>query len=241
MKVLLIFAHPDDETFAVSGTTKLLSEKNAEVTLVLATKGEEGSLGNPPLTTRQELAQTREKEVRNAAKLTGISRVSFLDYRDGSLSSVPLEEIEKKITHFLHEETPNVVITFEKDGITLHPDHIVISKTVTKCFKKYMLSTKNSVKLYHICLPKSYLDVYHKNGFEYNHYGKMTGVPDEKITISVDVTSIYENKVKAMRCHKTQSQDCEMLLKMENLIPGKRYEHFQLVAENSSEGPSLDL
>ncbi len=232
MKVVLVFAHPDDETFTSSGTIINLTQKGHTAKLIMATKGEAGMLGNPPVATKKTLGKIRERELKKAAKVTGISQIYFLDYLDGTLDTIHVEEIEKRITSILKKEKPDLVITFEKNGISMHPDHKVISKATTLGFKKYMSSVNKRVQLYHVCLPITYLKIHHAAGYKYEYFGKMIGTPDDNITTRVDVTKIYPLKEKAMRSHVTQGKDCENLLKRNQLIPGKKYEHFQLIAEN---------
>ena len=232
MRVLLVFAHPDDETFSSSGTVISYSKRGHEIKLVMATRGEAGMLGDPPHVSREKLGAEREKELREAAKLTGISDIYFLDYIDGTLENIPHQELTDKVLSHIYREKPHVVITFEKNGITLHPDHRAISKAATAAFAKYMKGAKHPVQLYHICLPASHVKTHQKAGFKYEHFGKMTGTPDDEITMAVDITSVYNDKIKAMKKHKTQKKDYEMILKRNKLIPGPKYEHFKLVAEN---------
>ena len=77
MKVLMVFAHPDDETFSLGGTTKKLTREGHKIILITATKGEAGMLGDPPITTRENLGKVREKELKRAAKITGIKKIKW--------------------------------------------------------------------------------------------------------------------------------------------------------------------
>lgn len=241
MKLLLVFAHPDDETFSSSGTIIKLVRQGVKATLITATRGEAGMLGSPPLATRKTLGKVRERELRNAAKITGISQIYFLNFIDSTLHKVPQKKLRAKIIPLFKKEKPNIVITFEKNGISMHPDHKAISKTTTDSFKEYIKSAKHYTRLYHVCLPKSYVQKHHKAGFKYEYFGKMQGTPDVEITDRVDITNVYNEKIKAMKSHKSQRKDYEMLLKRNKIIPGRKYEHFKLVAENSFPGVSLNL
>ncbi len=231
MKVLLIFAHPDDETFTSSGTIIHLTKKGCEAKLIMATRGEAGLLGKTAAT-RQSLGSVREQELRRAAKITGISDIYFLDYIDGTLIKTSSAEIKSKILPILKKEEPDLVITFEKNGISMHPDHKVISQVATESFYEYMESAKNKARLYHVCVPSTHIKIHHDAGFKYEHFGKMEGTPDDEITTRVDITDVYPRKVQAMKCHETQKKDYGNLLKRNELIPGKKYEYFKLIAES---------
>lgn len=232
MKLLLVFAHPDDETFSSSGTIIKLVKQGFEASLIMATRGEAGMLGEPPITTRKNLGKVREKELKQAAKITGISKIFFLDFIDGTLHKISQKRLQKKILPIVKKERPNMVITFEKNGISMHPDHRAISKATTESLLEFMKTAESPTKLYHVCLPSSHVKIHHAAGLKYEHFGKMEGTPDDEITTRVDITKVYSQKKKAMKCHKTQKKDCETLFKRNELISGKKYEHFKLVAEN---------
>ncbi len=232
MRLLLVFAHPDDETFSSSGTIAHLTQKGVEAKLITATRGEAGMLGDPPLATRKTLGKVREAELKDAAKVSGISEIFFLNYIDGTLKDVPTKELAGKILPIMNREQPDIVITFEKNGISMHPDHIAISKATSEAFMKYMNNTKLHVRLYHVCLPESHLKIHQKAGYRYEHFGKMEGTPVHEISTKVDITHVYETKVKAMKKHKTQKKDYEALIHRAELIPGNKHEHFKLIAEN---------
>ena len=85
MKALFIFAHPDDETLSSGGTIAKLFKKEVDVKLITLTKGESGECGTPPFCQQDEVGKTRENELRQAAKILGISKIYFLGYKDGFL------------------------------------------------------------------------------------------------------------------------------------------------------------
>src|SRR6266550_2207519 len=84
--LLAIFAHPDDESLAMGGTLARYSHAGVEVSLVCATRGEWGSISDPALATRENLAEVREGELRAACQVLGISQLHFLDCPDGDVN-----------------------------------------------------------------------------------------------------------------------------------------------------------
>ena len=73
MSILLSFAHPDDESFFTAGITRRYVEAGRSVVLCCATRGQRGSAGDPPLTTVEELPRVRERELRTAAEIMGVT------------------------------------------------------------------------------------------------------------------------------------------------------------------------
>src|SRR5436309_14877624 len=72
-QVLVIFPHPDDEAFGVSGTIATHIESGTPVTYACLTLGEMGrNMGNPPFTTREGLPKIRKEELKKAASALGI-------------------------------------------------------------------------------------------------------------------------------------------------------------------------
>lgn len=233
MKILFVFAHPDDESFATGGTIAKLAKSDWKVKLITATKGEKGQLGDPPICTKENLGKTRERELKNAAKILGIETIEFLGLIDGALQD-HVADLEKRILAILIEEVPDVAITFDRYGGSNHPDHKAMSVAATKSFKKYVATSKKHVRLYHTAVPRSYLKKYEKTGLSYNAFGKMKGTPDENITTIVDIKNTYFLKVKALRSHKTQKKDVDRFLKRSSYADLKK-EFFELIYENGIE------
>lgn len=228
MKILFIFAHPDDETFSSGGTIAKLTQSGHMVKLITATRGEVGEVGEPPVTTKDKLGKTREKELKNAAKVLGISRVFFLNFIDGTLHTLKEKELIKAIAPIVKKEKPDVIITFDKTGASNHPDHIAISKAATSVYKDYAKNQTKNVKLYHTASPKSYLKKYKEMGLTYTAFGKQKGTPDERITTRVKIN--FAIKDKALRHHKSQHKDWERFLKRKKVVD-LNLEFFQLIDE----------
>jgi|SRR5680860_1048010 len=124
MQMLLIFAHPDDESFALGGTIAKYAEQGVNITLAVATKGEAGKVAG--ICKPEELGHIREQELMSAAKVLGIARVIFLGYRDKEVPIAPPLEIAEKLVRIIREVRPQVIITFGADGGSGHRDHRAI-------------------------------------------------------------------------------------------------------------------
>ena len=129
LKLLAIFAHPDDESMGTGGTLAKYSAEGVDTHLVCASRGERGWFGpeeqNPGLS---RLGQIRTRELENAVKELGMKGLHFLDYIDGDVDQAPHAEAIGKITAHIRRIKPQVVVTFPPDGNYGHPDHIVMGQ-----------------------------------------------------------------------------------------------------------------
>src|SRR5262245_26565435 len=84
LKLLCVFAHPDDESLGNGGMLAKYAAEGIETYLVVATRGERGWSGNEEEYPGLEVfGKQREAEVLAAANVLGLRRVEFLDYLDG--------------------------------------------------------------------------------------------------------------------------------------------------------------
>ena len=129
LKLLVVFAHPDDESMGMGGTLAKYSAEGVDTHLVCASRGERGWSGpeeqNPGLSI---LGQTRTLELQNAIKELGMKGLYFLDYIDGEVDQAHHAEAVSKIVTHIRRIKPQVVVTFPPDGNYGHPDHIAISQ-----------------------------------------------------------------------------------------------------------------
>jgi len=134
--VLVVFPHPDDEAFGVSGTIALHIKNGTPVTYACLTLGEMGrNLGNPPFATRESLPQIRKKELQNAADTLGIKDLRMLGYRDKTIEFVDEEVLASHIGSIIKDVNPSLIITFYP-GYAVHPDHDATGAAVVRAVEK---------------------------------------------------------------------------------------------------------
>lgn len=131
-RMLVVLAHPDDESFAVGGTLAKYARQGIQVVLLCATRGEAGISG----LANEEAGKIRELELLQAAKYLGIE-VHFLGYQDGELSKANPHKLLEHIACWIDTVQPQVVLTFGPDGVSGHPDHVTISNTVTQAVEQF--------------------------------------------------------------------------------------------------------
>lgn len=208
--LLAVYAHPDDESFVPGGTIARYAFEGIKVTLVCATRGEEGMLGEPPLADRASIGKCREKELLGSCRVLGVNRTCFLDFIDSKLGTYPHPDVEGRIVEIIRTVKPQVVITFGPEGITGHPDHAAISHFTTDAFfdagradkypelKELGLDVYQPAKLYYSVLPKSVAE---------SLSVKLKGVEDDQVSATIDVSRYAHIKKEALFCHRTQLPD----------------------------------
>src|SRR5918999_3462930 len=103
---LVLFAHPDDAEFFCGGTVARWSREGCEVHYVCATDGSAGS--NEPGTTREGMRPVREREMRAAAEILGVTSVTFLGEVDGFLEVNA--DTRRKVTREVRRLRPEVIV-----------------------------------------------------------------------------------------------------------------------------------
>jgi LmbE family N-acetylglucosaminyl deacetylase len=121
--VLMVWAHPDDETYLAGGLSAALTDAGRRVVCVTATRGEAGG-------TTAGLAQLRTAELEAALQLLGVEEHHWLDYADGGCASVDEDQAAARIRAVVDDVRPDTVVTFGPDGFTGHPDHQAVSRWV---------------------------------------------------------------------------------------------------------------
>ena len=127
-RLLLVFAHPDDESVFAAGLACRTIAEGGLVALCTATPGEHGKLGDPPVCRRERLGAVRQAELMAACGELGIGPVRILGYPDRGLASAPGDTIRRQLVEFIRAARPQVVVTFDPNGSNLHPDHVAISR-----------------------------------------------------------------------------------------------------------------
>ena len=121
--VLVVFPHPDDEAFGVSGTIMKYIDAGVPVTYACLTFGDMGrNLGYPPFATRESLHSIRKAEVEKSASIMGVNDLRLLGYRDKTLEFEEHGKLKGDITKMIEELSPTRIITFYP-GYSVHPDH----------------------------------------------------------------------------------------------------------------------
>lgn len=186
-RLLVVFPHPDDESFGISGTIASYAKNGTPVTYACLTLGEMGRhMGNPPFANRETLPLIRKKELQEAAKAIGIEDLRMLGYRD---KTIEFEDQEKLITHIgaiIEEINPSLIMSFYP-GYAVHPDHDATGEVVVKAVERMPADKRPTLHL--VAFSKNCIDE--------------IGPPHIKYTISDEM---IETKIAAIKSHRSQTQ-----------------------------------
>ncbi len=225
LTVLGVWAHPDDESFGPAGTFRKLADEGVRTALVIATRGEMGGISDPSIASPDTLPQVREAELREAARILGVSDIEFLDYQDQQLATADVAQLRGEIVRAIRRLRPQVVLTFGPAGIYGHPDHVAISRVTTEAFTAAGnpsthtdgLAPYSPRKLYYLALPEAL-------AAEMPSQTNLIPDPDHEITAVVDVREYVDVKLRAVRAHRSQSDfPPEMLDRAHELLAEECY------------------
>ncbi|RME98118.1 MAG: PIG-L family deacetylase [Chloroflexi bacterium] len=197
-RAMVIMAHPDDPEYFCGGTVALWCAGGTEVTYLILTNGNKGS--DDPDMTPEKLINIRRKEQRAACDVLGVKNVIFFDEPDGELQATLA--LRKKVVAEIRRYKPDIVIGpdptryfFARSYIN-HADHRAAGVvTIDAVFP----AARN--RMYHPELldeglePHTVQEVY-LAGAEYSDRW-------------VDITAVFDQKVKALLCHVSQINEPE--------------------------------
>jgi LmbE family N-acetylglucosaminyl deacetylase len=188
-KVLIVLAHPDDETI-ISGTLAMLASKGCDIQVVYVTSGDDGPDETGQSLHGARLAEVREQEAQVALQAIGIQQLPiFLRYPDSHVSD-HVEELQPDLSKLLSDIEPEVVIGFGPDGISGDQDHIMSGLATDFAFD---LSDAGKLLL-HMAHTKSLLPI----------SGSDVDVSEHAVNLRVNVSDYTDARVKAFGAHHTQ-------------------------------------
>lgn len=184
--VLVIFPHPDDEAFGVSGTVMMLREKGIPVTYACLTLGEMGrNLGRPAIANRETLPLVRRRELEKACQLMDINLIP-MGLRDKTIEFLDIEELADQIEQVIQETEPSLVLSFYP-GYAVHPDHDACGAAVVHALKRMPANKRPT--LYAIAITRDRI--------------QKLGEPD----LVIDVQDYLDRKLDVIKAHHSQMQE----------------------------------
>lgn len=225
--MLLVHAHPDDESITTGGTIARYAAEGAEVTLVTCTLGEEGEIIPPELDglgswAADQLGGFRHGELAAAVRALGVTTHRYLGgvgrWRDSGMAGADrlhpralvrgaIEEQAEQLADVLDEVAPQVVVTYDAVGGYGHPDHIRAHEitmlaapragSVRRIFHTVASAGETARGL-------ARLRETPEVSFRVPEDGELPAVADTEITTVVDIADRVHAKLAALRAHRTQ-------------------------------------
>ena len=226
-RILLVHAHPDDETINNGATMALYAARGAQITLVTCTRGEEGEVLVPELshlasTQEDRLGAHRVSELKDAMLALGVKDHRFLGhFRDSGMMGTEsnnrsdvfwqadLDTSAQLLVTIIEEVKPHLLITYDEIGGYGHPDHI---KAHLVAMRAAELSEWKIQKIYWNTIPKSVIAAgmaaMKEVGSDFFGGDDIDDIPfakdDSFVTTLIDGNEFVEAKMEAMKAHKTQ-------------------------------------
>jgi LmbE family N-acetylglucosaminyl deacetylase len=198
--VLAVFAHPDDESLASGGLLAWCAHEGARVAVLCLTRGEHGPGGEP-----EQLRRTRTRELQDAAGTLGVTDVVILDHEDGMLPWIDPEVLDADVLAAIRRVVPDVVVTFDEDGLYGHPDHVAVHERTTAVVADL---GPDAPALRYVSMPRGAMRALVEGAAsavvlgvtDPDAFGAMAPEP----SLVLDVSRFAGQKLRALRCHRTQ-------------------------------------
>lgn len=201
MEILVVFAHPDDETMLTGGTLALLARAGARVHYLCATQGEGGELGEPPRCTPEELGAVRAAELDCAVQALSGTSLRYLGYTDPRVGleeelfaySDDLDTLSDQIAGVIQAVGAGAVLTHGSNGEYGHPAHLLTHQAAAAAIEKAGTT---------FGLPSPAL--YTFSASFPGHPRPRLANQDDPAHLVLDITPALEAKIQAALCHRTQ-------------------------------------
>ena len=233
-RIVFVHAHPDDETVGTGATIARYAAEGAHVTLVTCTLGEEGEIHVPELldlaaSEADQLGGYRLVELERACAALGVTDHRFLGgagrYRDSGMMGTPaneharafwgadLDTAARHLLEVIREIRPQVLVTYDDNGLYGHPDHIQAHRVSMRAAELAAADGTAPAKVYWSAVPRSVLEAGMRafaessdNPFEGIERPEDLpfGTPDDEIAARIEATGHAEAKRAAIRAHATQ-------------------------------------
>ncbi|MFI0514425.1 N-acetyl-1-D-myo-inositol-2-amino-2-deoxy-alpha-D-glucopyranoside deacetylase [Streptomyces canus] len=231
-RLLLVHAHPDDESINNGATMARYAAEGARVTLVTCTLGERGEVIPPQLRhlTGAALAEERERELARAMDRLGVRDFGLLGgrgrYQDSGMMGTAdndnphcfwradVDEAAGHLVEVILEARPQVLVTYDEHGGYGHPDHIQAHRVAMRAVELAADAGWPIPKVYWNRVPRAVGEQafarLHADlpGLPFTRTAVLDDVPgvvdDERITTEIDGTAHAAAKSAAMAAHATQ-------------------------------------
>lgn len=191
--VMVVSPHPDDAEFGVAGTVARWVKEGKRVIYVICTNGDKGTSDvnmNPEI-----LAETRKKEQQAAADILGVSEVIFLGLPDQGLEDTP--DFRRLLVRLIRQYRPNIVVTADPYRHYIwHRDHRITGQVTLDAVFPYARD--------HLAYPDLL-----EEGLKPHKVKEVWFWAAEEINHRSNITDTFDQKLQALRSHKSQMQEME--------------------------------
>lgn len=128
--VLILAAHPDDEVLGCGGTIAKLADEGAIVHVAFLADGVFSRVGEQ--TVQQLELSSRRAAAHKACEILGVKSVSFGDFPDNRMDTIPLLDITQAVEALIAKHQPEMIFTHHAGDVNI--DHRRLHEAVvTAC------------------------------------------------------------------------------------------------------------
>jgi N-acetyl-1-D-myo-inositol-2-amino-2-deoxy-alpha-D-glucopyranoside deacetylase len=257
-RLLLVHAHPDDESIATGGVLARYAAEGAQVTLVTCTRGEQGEIVPDDLKhlgTGKALADQRVDELADAMTVLGVTDHRFLGpYEDSGMIGTPeneratafwnadLDEATAHLVKVIEETRPQVVVTYDEHGGYGHPDHIQAHRVTNLAVTA---ATHKPQKVYHCAWGGPERRQRERDDYERAGRPGRFDLPDpsaahEAASVTTTVAIDGDLKAKAIAAHRTQVTVVGRFFALSNNVAHEVFDEEHFTLAHGTMGPAED-
>lgn len=251
--LMACYAHPDDESYGAGGAIAKYAAGGVRCHIVTATSGEAGLDHRSDDAT--DLGDHRVEELARAAATLGAETPLILGFPDGGVED-HVDEVTDRYLEVFEDLQPDIVLTFDKTGVTGHADHLAIHRAVTDAFEQW---DARASRLFYSLLPRAqfskWAEIFQAVGVEspFGDFPEWDGspvpldgsggprlAPDDWITTVLKVDGI--KKRDAILCHHSQlGLETDLAVMPDSIAEIAFGTEYYMLAIGNPDGTSEDL
>lgn len=181
-KVIVISAHPDDETLGAGGTILKHKQAGDEIYWLIVTNVFENQGFS------KDVVISRQAEIKRVSDMYGFKETFILDYPTMTLSSSSLLTLVPKISEIFQKVSPEVVYSLNRSDA--HSDHRYLSDAVMACTKSFRYPYIKKVLMYECISETEFAPAFAEKAFIPNYF--------------VDISEFFQNKIEIMKVFESE-------------------------------------
>jgi LmbE family N-acetylglucosaminyl deacetylase len=182
-KILIISAHPDDETLGAGGTLLKHKANGDKLYWIIITSISENYGFS------KDRVNSRHKEIDEVRKRFGFENVYFLNYPTMSLTSSSVPNLVPEISKIFQDVKPEVIYTLNRSDA--HSDHRYLSDAVMACTKSFRYPFLKKILMYECISETEFAPSFPEKVFIPNYFVDISPFMEEKI----EIMQIYSSEL----------------------------------------------
>lgn len=182
-KVVIISAHPDDETLGAGGTVLKHKKNGDEVHWLIITDvfEREGFT--------YERVLSRKQEIEKVSKLYSFNSVKNLGYPTMKLNGTILFELVNKISLFFQELKPETIYVMNRSDA--HSDHRIVFDAVMSCTKSFRYPFVKRILMYECISETEFAPILPERVFQPNYFVDIS----DFLNIKIEIMKIFDSEL----------------------------------------------